>query len=629
MSDVYPAFSLRARWRLIIYSLGAALLMIASLWLPLWTMTLKAPQYPDSLYLRAYGSYVTGDLREINIINHYVGMEVIDSVPAPEMALFPYAIWTLVVLSLAAPFNVWANRGALAGIIMMPIVTLADLQWWLHDFGQNLDPTAPLRFIEPFTPLALGISKIGNFESVSMVSYGFFAWGIAALLLYFGLKQWRDLGRARAGAPVASAASAASALLLLVAAPAFGLVAPTQGAPVADLQASIDAASPGSIVEVAPGVHQGPIHIDKSLTLVGLDGAVIEGDRVGSVVTVDGDSVTIRGLTIRGSGRSISAEAAGIKATGDGHIFEDNLVEDVYFGIHLANGQGSVVRRNRVAPGERGGVRPGHAISLWYQRRVRIEDNELSDSRDGVYLSFADDVWVQGNRVSGARYGVHSMYSKGSTFVGNGLQENLVGMALMYSDGLVMRCNRIARHRQGATAYGILLKDIDNLLLERNTLVGNRVGIYADNVPLGRDGRAIIRNNLIGSNDAALAVQSTSRLTFVGNRVVDNLLSIRTEGGRVSAESRWSEGGRGNFWDDYRGFDRDGDGIGDIPYRFEAVMNELIRKRPLTRAFLYTPAHMALESAARMFPLFRPEPLIVDEHPLMRTDPISCRETPA
>ena len=209
------------------------------------------------------------------------------------------------------------------------------------------------------------------------------------------------------------------------------------------------------------------------------------------------------------------------------------------------------------------------------------------------------------------------MYSERSTFVGNHLRENLVGTALMYSSGLEMRCNRIERHRTGATAYGILVKDIDDLVLEGNVLLGNRVGIYADNTPLGRETEARIQNNLIAGNDTALVLQSTARLTFVGNRVVDNLLSVRTEGSRVSEETRWAEAGRGNYWDDYHGFDRDDDGVGDLPYRFEAVMNELIRRDPMIRAFLFTPAHLALENGARMFPLFRSEPLIVDPFPLM------------
>lgn len=600
--------------------LGAALLIIATLWLPLWTMTLDAPQYPQGLYMRAYGSYVTGDLREINIINHYVGMEEIPEVPAPEMRLFPLAIWTLVLLAAASPFSRLANRAGLAGTVLMPIVTLADLQWWLHTFGQNLDPTAPLRFIEPFTPLALGISKIGNFRSTAMVSYGFFAWGVAAVLLYFALKRWRDTP----GTVRASGLSPATAVVVALAL-ATAATAPAEPAP-RNLQAMIDSAAPGSVLQVPAGTYAGPIDIEGPLTVEGSGAATIHGDGLGSVVNVSGDGVTVRGLTIRRSGRDVSVEAAGIKATGNGHVFEDNRIEDVYFGIHLADSRDVVVRGNVILPGLRDAVRPGHAVSLWYVHGALIEGNRIDDARDGIYLSFADDVQVVDNQVTGSRYAVHSMYSKRSTIIGNHLETNLVGTALMYSSGLEMRCNRIERHRTGATAYAILLKDIDDLVLVNNRLVGNRVGIYADNTPLGRDRVALVRDNLIAGNEAALVLQSTVRLTFTGNQVVGNLLSVRPEGGRLSTENRWSVDRRGNYWDEYQGFDRDADGVGDIPYRYDAFMHQLVARQPILQAFLFTPAHSAIESAARLFPLLERQPLIVDQFPLMDPTPWACGE---
>lgn len=396
--------------------------------------------------------------------------------------------------------------------------------------------------------------------------------------------------------------------------------------PATGLQHRIDAAAPGSMLRLEGGVWQGPVRIDKPLVLEGIGAPVIVGDGDGSVIEVTGREVTVRGLRIRRSGRSTSAEAAGIKVSGDGHLFEGNTIEDVYFGIHLSDGAANVVRGNLIVPGMGEGVRPGHGISVWYQRDTLIEDNDIHEARDGIYLTFADDVRVIGNRVRDSRYGVHSMYSERSVFEDNLLEENLLGTALMYSEGLQMRCNRIRRHRKGATAYAILLKDIDDLVLEDNLLLGNRVGIYADNTPLGRDTEAIVRDNVIAGGDAALALQSTVRLTFTGNSVIDNLSNVRTEGARLSEGNRWSLDGRGNYWDDYLGVDPDGDGVGEAAYRYEVVFDALLRRHPALRAFAYTPAHMALESAARAFPLLEREPLIVDEHPLVRPGSRNCRE---
>ena len=85
----------------------------------------------------------------------------------------------------------------------------------------------------------------------------------------------------------------------------------------------------------------------------------------------------------------------------------------------------------------------------------------------------------------------------------------------------------------------------------------------------------------------------------------------------VWAANRWSQDGWGNSWSQYRGYDADGDGIGDVPHQAVDAMEGLVRHNPLAQAFLYTPAHLALEAAARMFPLFRQPPLLTDDRPLM------------
>ena len=104
---------------------------------------------------------------------------------------------------------------------------------------------------------------------------------------------------------------------------------------------------------------------------------------------------------------------------------------------------------------------------------------------------------------------------------------------------------------------------------------------------------------------------------MTGNRIADNLTDVRPLGKQLSADMRWSQDGRGNSWGQYRGFDADHDGIGDVPYTLHDAMDALVRRNPLVQAFLYTPAHLALEAAARMFPLYRQAPVLVDDRPLM------------
>ena len=112
-------------------------------------------------------------------------------------------------------------------------------------------------------------------------------------------------------------------------------------------------------------------------------------------------------------------------------------------------------------------------------------------------------------------------------------------------------------------------------------------------------------------------MQSTAALTLTGNRIAENLTDVRPLGRQLSPAMRWTRDGRGNSWAQYRGYDRDGDGIGDVPHRVEDAMDALVRRNPLIQAFLYTPAHLALEAGARMFPLYRQAPILVDDRPLM------------
>ena len=83
-------------------AVAAAALVALSAQLPLWTMTMRAPQYPRGLRLYAYGAGMQGDLRELNILNHYIGMPEI-AAPAFETAMFPIGIALLVVMCLLAP----------------------------------------------------------------------------------------------------------------------------------------------------------------------------------------------------------------------------------------------------------------------------------------------------------------------------------------------------------------------------------------------------------------------------------------------------------------------------------------------------------------------------------------------
>lgn len=590
-------------------ALAAAALIALSATLPLWTMKMEAPQYRKGLFLHAYGTGMTGDLHELSILNHYIGMPPVEA-PAFETAIFPIGLAVLIGLCLLSPVHRWLRRLAIAGTLLTPLGILADLQYRLYVFGHTLNPTAPIR-LKAFTPLVIGETAMGNFESHAMVSWGLVCFiGAAALLILLGRYAYRAERRDRVPARHATRAAAMTAALLV------WLAAPASAQPGA-LQARIDAAPRGSTLQIESGVHLGPVVIRGPLSIIGMPGAVIDGQGAGSVVTIEGDGALFRGFTVRNSGRQVTEEAAGIKVSGNRHRIEANTVTNVYFGIHIGGGSGSIVQDNIITPGQSHGARPGHGISAWNLNDSQLLRNRISDARDGIYLSFTQRVVVASNVVSKCRYGLHSMYSQNARFEDNEATGNLLGAALMMSDRLILRGNRIQQHREGTAAYGLLLKDIGDLVAEDNQILANRVGIYAEGVPSNSSRQAVFARNVIAGNEVGMALQSNAALTMTGNRIADNLTDVRPLGRQLSAEMRWSQDGRGNSWGQYRGFDADRDGIGDVPYTLHDAMDALVRRNPLIQAFLYTPAHLAVEAAARMFPLYRQAPVLVDDRPLM------------
>jgi nitrous oxidase accessory protein len=589
--------------------LSAGLILLSAT-LPLWTMTMTAPQYRHGLHLKAYGTGMQGDLRELNIINHYIGMATIDPRPALEVTLFPIGIGLVAVLCLLAPLHRWLRRLALTATIAMPIGILIDLQWWLYQFGHSLDPKAPIR-MPPFTPLILGVSKLGNFVTTSTISTGILCMIAAAAVLAISERVARGGRRGGERQPATPAIAAALTGLFLL-----GGALPAHAS--ATLQQRIDSTAPGGTLVVDGGVHLGAVVIRGPIAIIGNNRPVIDGKGTGSVVTIEGDGVVFRGFLVRNSGRQVTEEAAGIAVTGNRHRIEDIDIVDVYFGIHIAGGTGIVVQDNRIAPGEQHGARPGHGLSIWNAQNTHVLRNHISDARDGIYLSFTEGVLAQWNEITRCRYAIHSMYSQRAQILDNHLTKNLLGAALMLSDRLELRRNRIEQHREGSSAYALLLKDIDNLDATENRLVGNRVGIYAEGVAVQPSSRARLADNVIAGNEVGIALQSNAAMTIVSNRIADNLTDVRMLGSRVSAGTRWAEKGRGNWWSEYKGYDANGDGVGDIPFRVDGVMDALLQHTPLAQAFLYTPAHLALEAAARMFPLSRRAPVLVDPAPLMR-----------
>jgi copper chaperone NosL len=161
------------------------LLLVLSLLVPFWTITLHAPQYPGGLVVDAYAWKLAGDVSEVDGLNHYIGMMALGDAGALERTLAPFAIPVIAVLAVASHWLRGRKRWlAVAPAIAFPIVFVADLFAWLYHAGHSLDPTAALSSsIKPFTPRLLGEGHIGQFSTVANFSYGFYLVLVAVLVI--------------------------------------------------------------------------------------------------------------------------------------------------------------------------------------------------------------------------------------------------------------------------------------------------------------------------------------------------------------------------------------------------------------------------------------------------------------
>lgn len=151
--------------------------------LPIWQMKLWAPQYREGLTLTIYTNTIRGDLQSINTLNHYVGMKHITADDFGEFHCLPQALTFFGLMALLAAL---ANRRWIAflgwlGFTAFAVFIFSDYARWLHDYGHNLDPRAPIK-LPLFTPPLIGFKQMANFKVLSLPAAGSALLGMAWLL---------------------------------------------------------------------------------------------------------------------------------------------------------------------------------------------------------------------------------------------------------------------------------------------------------------------------------------------------------------------------------------------------------------------------------------------------------------
>ena len=372
----------------------------------------------------------------------------------------------------------------------------------------------------------------------------------------------------------------------------------------------IKAAKDGDTVLLNKGVYkEGNIIIDKAIYLIGIDEPVLDGENKYEILTLTGKNILIKGIHFINAGYSSMNDYAAIKIIdATAILIENNTITNASFAIHVANSTYITIRNNTIKGTNKSEHLSGNGIHLWKCEHMTIEKNSIQGHRDGIYFEFVTESLIRNNlSEKNIRYGLHFMFSPDNSYLDNTFRNNGAGVAVMYSKKVKMFRNHFEQN-WGASAYGILLKDITDSYIQQNTFYKNTVGIHMEG-----SSRIDIQKNIFKENGWAIKVQaSCDDNNFHHNNFNGNSFDVATNGTMVLNNFY------NNYWDKYEGYDMNKDGIGDVPYHPVSMYSMIVEQNPhalmLMRSFMVS----LLDKAEKAIPSLTPENL-ADKKPMMKS----------
>ncbi len=384
------------------------------------------------------------------------------------------------------------------------------------------------------------------------------------------------------------------------------------------LQDAIDKAPEGSILKLPAGVYKGSITINKPLTILGKeDGVIIDGEGEGTVIAIKSSYVTLKNIRVTNSGdMHHKLDAAITVADAKQCEISDCIIDNCLFGIDMQMVSNSIIQNNTITSKNVDLGLRGDGLRLWYSNDNIVKKNRLIRSRDMV-VWYSHGNLIEENYGEWCRYSLHFMYAGKNIVKNNTYKYNSVGIFFMYSKDTIATGN-VIKSSLGATGMGIGLKDVSNFTLKNNTILYNAQGLYIDRSPFEPDSHNWIEDNKILYNSEALHFHSLSENNIIkNNTMMGNIEDIVND----SRGSKTNENEiEGNYWDNYAGFDRDGDNVGDTPHKVYQYADQLWVYNPNVKFFYGSPVISLLNFLAELAPFTAPIFLLEDEKPKVRLE---------
>ncbi len=377
------------------------------------------------------------------------------------------------------------------------------------------------------------------------------------------------------------------------------------------LAAAIAGAGAGDVLILAPGRHDGPVVLDRAMTLDGRGEATIDGHGKTDVIRVTGPDVTVRGLVIVGSGDAHPVVDAAVKLdrSAERALVEDNVMIENLVGVHVFGATDSVVRGNTIIGRRDHRMNDrGNGIYVWNAPGTVVEGNDIRFGRDGIFANASRDNVFRDNLMRDLRFAVHFMYTNFSEVSGNVSVGNHLGYAIMFSNRTVVTGNMSLRDR----SHGLMLNFANNADVSGNLIRG---GTHEKCTFIYNAHRNVIVGNRFEGCDIGIHFTAGSeRNALTANAFIGNRTQVKYVGTR---NIEWSHDGRGNYWSDHASFDLDGDGIADSRFRPNDMMDHILWSQPAAALLLGSPAVQLIRFAQAQFPATLPGG-VVDSFPLMR-----------
>ena len=379
--------------------------------------------------------------------------------------------------------------------------------------------------------------------------------------------------------------------------------------PIKTIKEGLNLAQNGDTILVHSQTYQeGNIEITKSIYLKGINYPVIDGDKKFEVLSVKANNVTIDGFRVQHSGYATLDDPGGIKVYESQFVnIINNHLYDNFFGIYIQYSSHCLIKNNRIVAFGKEEQEIGNGIHCWKSDSLQIIGNNISGHRDGIYFEFVTSsvIWRNISHTN-IRYGLHFMFSNNDAYITNYFKNNGAGVAVMFTKKIVMY-NNTFEENWGDASYGILLKEISDCEMVGNKFKFNTSAVYMDGTS-----RMYIAKNWFYANGWGLKIQANCMdNVLMQNNFTDNTFDVSTNGTLVLNTFK------NNYWDKYKGYDLNKDGVGDVSYHPLSLFALLVENNQPVMLLFQSFFVNLLEQTEKILPSLTPDTFI-DNEPLMR-----------